>query len=95
MGIMVYSLLWVMQDFVHQPLRPGAASGELPPETGPRCPVSAADFARPYARSSTCLCLAFMGAEGRWNLESCIHNGHPGLRNIIINSSSPYFGLGV
>ena len=21
MGIMVYSLLWVMQDFVHQPLR--------------------------------------------------------------------------
>ena len=26
MGIMVYSLLWVMQDFVHQPYLPGCYS---------------------------------------------------------------------
>ena len=25
MGIMVYSLLWVMQDFVHQPYEPNRA----------------------------------------------------------------------
>ena len=29
MGIMVYSLLWVMQDFVHQPYHPKKVKGYL------------------------------------------------------------------